>query len=97
MRRLYFCLGHTGLNTVLGSEHFVMYRVLWHSQRNEIAVHIPQERGWSTHVKVSFDRNGELLQTRGVPMPSNVEVVAGPIGRIRFAVRDCRTTSRNGG
>jgi hypothetical protein len=64
MRRLYFCLLYTWLNTGLGSEHFVMDRILWRPQRDKIAVHIPQEGGWSTHVKVSCDGNGELLQTR---------------------------------
>ena len=95
MRRLYFCLRYAWLNTVLGSEHFMMYRILGHPQRDEIAVHIRQEGGWSTHVKVSFNGNGELLQTREVPVPLNVEVVARPVSRIWFAVRDCRMTSGN--
>ena len=79
------------------SEHLLMYRILRHAQRDEIAVHIPQKGGWSTHVKVSSNGNGEFLQTREVPVPLNVEVVARPVSRIWFAVRDCRMTSGNSG
>jgi hypothetical protein len=97
MRRLCLCLRDTWLNTVFGSEHFVMDRILLCPQRDKIAVHIPQEGGWPTHVKVSCGGNGELLQTREVPVPLNVEVVARPVSRIRFAERNCRVTSGNGG
>ena len=97
MRGLHFCLRYTWFNTVRGSEYFVMYRILRHPQRDEIAVHIPQEGGWSTHVKVGLNGNGEFLQTREVPASSNIEVVAGPVSRIWFAVRDCRMTSGNSG
>lgn len=97
MRGLYLCLRYTWLNTVRGSEHFVMYRILWHPQRDEIAVHIPQEAGWSTHVKVGSKGNSQFLQTRRIPATSNVEIVAGPVGRTWFAVRDRGTTSGNSG
>jgi hypothetical protein len=89
MRWLYVRLGYTWFNTVLGCEHFVMYRIVRHPQRDEIAVHIRQEGGWFTHVKVSLYGNAELLQTREVPAPSNVEVLAGSIIRIWFTIRNC--------
>ena len=97
MRGLCFCLGYTWRDTVRGSEDFLMYRILWHPQRDEVPVHIPQEGGGSAQVKVSFDGNGELLQTREVPVPSNVEAVARPVSWIRFAVGDCRMTSGSSG
>ena len=71
MRGLYFCLGYIWLNTLLGSEHFVIYRILRHTQGDEIAVHIPQEGRWSTHVKVGPHGDFEFFQTRDVPVPAN--------------------------
>ena len=89
MRGLYFCIRYTWLNTGLGAEHLVMDRFLPHPQRDEIAVHIPQEGGWSTHVKFSFDGYVEHLQTCEVPVTANVEVVAEPVSRTWPAVREC--------
>ena len=97
MRGLYLYLRYTWLHTVFGSEHFAMYRILGHPQRDEIPVHIPEEGGWSTHVKVSFDGNRELRQTREIPVPLNVEVRARPVSWIWFAERNCRMTSGNSG
>ena len=79
MRRLYFCPRYTWLNTVRGSENFLMFRILRHAKRREIAVHIPQKGGRPTDIKVGTNGNGELLEAREVHMSLNIEVGTQPI------------------
>jgi hypothetical protein len=97
MRGLQLYLRHTWFYAVGGAEYLLMYCILQHAQRDEITVHISEKGGWSTHVKVSSNGNSQLLQTRAAPVSLNVEVVAGRVGWIWFAVRYGRMTSGNGG
>jgi hypothetical protein len=97
MRRPDFFPGYAGLYAAGRSKYFLMYRLMRHPEGDEITVHISQKGGWSAYIKVGSHGNGEFLQTRKIPMPSNVELVGGPIGWTWFAVRDGRMTSGNGG
>ena len=97
MRGLSFCTFYTWLDAAGGSEHLLMYRVSRHAEGDEIAVHVSEKGGRSTHVEVSINGNAERFKTCTVPVPLNVEFVAGAVGWIWFAVCDCRVTSRNGG
>ena len=97
MRRLSFGLNYARLDAVDRSEHLLMDCALRDPQGNEIVVPVFQERRWTTYIKVGIDWNGEFLQTRKVPTPAKIEVVARPVIRVWIAVRDSRVASGNSG
>ena len=97
MRGLYFSLCYSWRKTVHSSEHLLMDSILLDTQRDESTAHIPQKRRWPTNVKVGFSRNAEFFEAGEIQVPSNVEVVSKSVGRVWFAVCDCRMTTRNTG
>ncbi len=95
MRNLCLCPRDTWFNTAQRSEYFLMYRVWWNTQRNQIAIHIYEKSRRSAQIEIRLDGETKFLQACDIKMSVDVKVSAERTSGTWLAIRDRRMTSGN--